>query len=67
MREGQMKEFYQRANALLKIKRNNPVVTKVQREDELGDTQVFEERTAVDSEIAKYFSGIYKRPEYRRE
>jgi hypothetical protein len=29
MREGQMKEFYQRANALLKIKRNNPVVTKV--------------------------------------
>ena len=62
-----MKEFYQRANALLKIKRNNPVVTKVQREDELGDTQVFEERTAVDSEIAKYFTEIYKRPEYRRE
>ena len=51
-----MKEFYQRANALLKIKRNNPVVTKVQREDEMGDTQVFEEKTAVDSEIAKYFT-----------
>ena len=67
MREGQMKEFYQKANALLKIKRNNPVVTKVQREDELGDNQVFEEKTAVDSEIAKYFTGIYKRPEYRRK
>jgi hypothetical protein len=39
----------------------------VQREDEMGDTQVFEEKTAVDSEIAKYFTGIYKRPEYRRE
>ena len=51
-----MNEFYQRANALLKIKRNNPVVTKVQREDEMGDTQVFEEKTAVDSEIAKYFT-----------
>ena len=67
MREGQMKEFYQKANALLKIKRNNPVVTKVQREDELGDIQVFEERTAIDNEIAKYFTGIYRRPEYRRE
>ena len=48
-----MKEFYQRANALLKIKRSIPVVTKVQREDEMGDTQVFEEKAVVESEIAK--------------
>ena len=29
LRNGQMKEFYMKANALLKIKRSNPVVTKV--------------------------------------
>ena len=34
-----MKEFYKKANSLLKIKRSNPVVTKVQKEDELGETQ----------------------------
>jgi hypothetical protein len=33
----------------------------------MGETQVFEEKTVVDGEIAKYFTGIYKRPEYRRE
>jgi hypothetical protein len=37
------------------------VVTK--REDEMGDTQVFEEKIVEDSEIAKYFTGIYKRPD----
>jgi hypothetical protein len=37
MRNGQVKEFYKKANSLLQIRRNNPVVTKVQREDELGD------------------------------
>ncbi len=37
-----MKEFYKKANSLLKIKRSNPVVTKVQREDELGETQIIE-------------------------
>ena len=50
----------------MKIKRANPVVTKVQREDEHGDMQVFDDRTAADGEIAKYFTNIYKRPEYRR-
>ena len=61
-----MKEFYKKANSLLKIKRNNPVVTKVIREDELGEAQVFEEKSSVDSVIAQYFNDIYKRPDYRR-
>ena len=61
-----MKEFYKNANSLLKIKRNNPVVTKVQREDELGETQVFEDKTAADNVIAQYFTDILKRPDYRR-
>ena len=51
---------------MLKIKRANPVVTKVQREDEHGDMQIFDDRSAVDGEIAKYFAEIYKRPEFRR-
>ena len=66
MRDGKLKEFYMKANSLLKIKRANPVVTKVQREDEHGDMQVFDDRTAADGEIEKYFTGIYKRPEFRR-
>ena len=61
-----MKEFYKKANSLLKIKRSNPVVTKVMREDELGETQVFEEKSAVDNVIAQYFNDIYKRPDYRK-
>ena len=67
LRSGQMKEFYAKANSLLKIKRSNPVVTKIQKEDDNGDTQIFEEKTYVDGEIAKYFSEIYKRPDYRRQ
>ena len=61
-----MKEFYKKANSLLKIKRSNPVVAKVKREDEFGETQVFEDKTVVDNVIAQYFSDIYKRPDYRR-
>ena len=61
-----MKEFYTKANALLKIRRTNPVVTRVQREDELGEVHTFEEKSAVDHNIAKYFTDIYKRPDYRR-
>ena len=61
-----MKEFYAKANALLKIRRTNPVVTRVQREDELGEVHTFEEKSAVDHNIAKYFTDIYKRPDYRR-
>ena len=56
-----------KANALLKIKRSNPVATKVQSEDDNGDTQVYEEKSAVDGQIAKYFSNIYKRQDQRRE
>ena len=66
LRSGQMKEFYKKANSLLKIKRSSPVVTKVQKEDELGETQIFEEKSAVDYAISKYFTDIYKRPDYRR-
>ena len=61
-----MKEFYKKANSLLKVKRSNPVVTKVQREDEFGEAQVFEEKISADNMIAQYFSDIYKRPDYRR-
>jgi hypothetical protein len=63
MRNGQMKEFYAKANALLKIRRTNPVVTRVQREDEIGEVHTFEEKSAVDLNIAKYFTDIYKRPD----
>ncbi len=34
LREGKMKEFYQVANKVLRIKRNHPVVTRVKREVE---------------------------------
>ena len=66
LRSGQIKEFYSKANALLKIRRTNPVVTRVQREDEIGELHTYEEKSAVDLQIAKYFTDIYKRPEYRR-
>jgi hypothetical protein len=62
-----MKEFYKKENSLLKIKRSNPVVTKVQREDELGETQIYEDKSIVDYVISQYFADIYKRPDYRRE
>ena len=62
-----MKEFYKKANSLLKIKRSNPVVTKVQREDELGKTQIFEDKSTVDLVISQYFADIYKRPDYSRQ
>ena len=31
-----MKEFYQVANKVLRIKRNHPVVTRVKRESKMG-------------------------------
>ena len=37
-----------KANAILEIKRSNPVVTKVQSEDDNGDMQVYEEKSTVD-------------------
>ncbi len=39
-----MKEFYQVENKVLRIKRNNPVVTTVKRESENGDPEIFEDR-----------------------
>ncbi len=48
------------------MKTSNPVVTKVQREDELGKTQIFEDKSIVDYVISQYFADIYKRPDYRR-
>jgi hypothetical protein len=39
-----MKEFYQVANKVLRIKRNHPFVTKVKRENENGKSEVFEDR-----------------------
>ncbi len=46
-----MKEFYMKAIALLKIKIENPVVTKELSEDVNGCTRLFEKKTAVNSEI----------------
>ena len=64
LRDGKMKEFYQIANKVLRIKRNHPVVTAVKRENENGESEVFEERGLVEQAIAEYFSGIYRRPEH---
>jgi hypothetical protein len=59
-----MKEFYKTANKVLKIKRNNPVVTKVQSENLQGDMEVRTEKLDVDNAIAEYFANIYKRPSH---
>ena len=42
----------------------HPVVTAVKRENENGESEVFEERGVVEQAIAEYFSEIYKRPEH---
>ena len=47
-----MKEFYKVANKVLKIKRSNPVITKIQRESMTGDIEVITEKTEVDNAIA---------------
>ena len=57
-----MKEFYQVANRVLMIKRNHPVVTKVKRETETGESEIFEEKQLVEGAIGEYFANIYKRP-----
>ena len=48
LRNGQIKKFYMKGKARLKIKWSNPVVTKVQNKDGKGDTKVYEEKSAVD-------------------
>jgi hypothetical protein len=40
-----MKEFYRVANKVLRIKRNHPVVMRVKRDSETGESEVFEDRT----------------------
>ena len=62
-----MKEFYSVANKVLRIKRNHPVVTRVKRENEAGESEVFEDRMQVDQVIASYFEGIYKRPDHMQQ
>ena len=54
------------ANKVLKIKRNHPVDTKVKREDQNGESEIFEERTLVDQAIAEYFAEIYRRPDHMK-
>ena len=66
MRKGQMKEFYKKANELLKIRRAHPVVSKIQKLDETGEVTVFEDKEIVEREVANYFTEIYKRPSHMR-
>ena len=62
LREGRMKEFYDVANKMMRIKRSNPVATKIKRETTPGETEIFEEKHLVEQVIAEYFANIYKRP-----
>ena len=64
LREGRMKEFYETANKYMRIKRSNPVVTKVKRNGGDGEVEIFEDRIHVEKAICDYFSDIYKRPEH---
>ena len=64
LRDGKMKDFYDVANKYMRIKRSNPVVSKVKRDTLSGDTEIFEERQHVEGAIAEYFEAIYKRPEH---
>ena len=66
MRNGKMKEFYKKANELLKIRRAHPVVSKIMREDELGEVEVVEDKEIVERLIAQYFTEIYKRPPHMK-
>ena len=59
-----MKEFYETANRFMRIKRSNPVVTKVKRSSDGGEVETFEDRIQVEKAISDYFSDIYKRPEH---
>ncbi len=64
MREGRMKEFFQLANRVLRIKRSHPVANKVQRINEHGEEEVLDDRASAERAIAEYFANIYKRPEH---
>jgi hypothetical protein len=59
-----MKEFYALANKIMRIKRSNPVMTKVKRVSDSGDVEVFEDKAHVEKAISDYFTDIYKRPDH---
>jgi hypothetical protein len=63
LNEGKVKKFYALANKVMRIKRSNPVVTKVKRVNDKGDVEVFEEKVHVEKAISDYFTEIYKRPD----
>jgi hypothetical protein len=48
----------------VRIKRSNPVVTKVKRNSGGYDVEIFEERGLVEQAISEYFSDVYKRPDH---
>ena len=64
LREGKMKEFYELANRYKRIKRSNPVITRVKCNSDGGEEEIFEERVHVEKAISDYFSDIYRRPEH---
>lgn len=66
MRENRLKEFYQLANKVLRIKRSHPVVTRVTRIDDRGEVEVIDDKSAAEQAIAGYFTEIYKRPDHMR-
>ena len=59
LRDGRMKEFYEVANRLMRIKRSNPVVTRVKKTNDSGEDEVFEDRPHVERVISEYFNVIY--------
>ena len=46
-----MKQFYEVANRYMRIKRSNPVVTKIKR-SRGGEEEIFEERKHVEKAIS---------------
>ena len=63
-RENKMKEFFQLANRVLRIKRNHPVVSKVQKLNGNGEVEVIDDKNLAEQAIAEYFTQIYRRPEH---
>ena len=59
-----MKQFYEVANRYMRIKRSNPVVTKIKRSRGGVEEEIFEERIHVEKAISDYFSDIYRRLEH---
>ena len=59
-----MKQFYEVANRYLRIKRINPVITKIKRSKGGEEEEIFEDRIHVEKAISDYFSDIFRRPEH---